>query len=134
MKHALYEITKNIPPPAVTIRSKTNGITHLVRRMKKGESALIPFKQVNSARLAAKREGIALVWQRVGKGTTARIWHVGKAEATPEAKPTVYVQKVTSQGPAIKRKYTRRHANLTAKLPRAAGAPPLFTGPEKRPE
>lgn len=105
MKHALYQITKNIPPPAVCIRSKGNGISALVRSLKKGDSVLIPFKQVQAAKQAGRQAGIETVWQRVGRGDSARIWHVGWTEQAK--KETV-------------RKFTRRHAILTAKMPRAA--------------
>lgn len=105
MKHALYEITKNIPPPIVSHKSKTNGIAHLVRTMKKGDSALVLTKQVQAAKASALKEGIVLVWQRIGKGTSSRIWHVGFTEQ--EKQKTV-------------RKYTRRHAILSAQLPRVS--------------
>jgi hypothetical protein len=89
MKHALYEITRGIPAPIVSHKSKTNGIAHLVRSMKKGDSALVLAKQAQSAKQAARNAGVMLVWQRVGKGTTVRIWHMGVAK--PSVKPVTGV-------------------------------------------
>ncbi len=103
MKHALYEITRGIPAPIVSHKSKTNGIAHLVRSMKKGDSALVLAKQAAGAKQAARIAGITLVWQRVGKGTTVRIWHMGAVK-----QPKTFVQKVTNQGPAIVRTSTKQ--------------------------
>lgn len=168
MKHALYQITKNIPPPAVSLKSRQNGLAHLIRTMKKGDSMLIPHKQLGSAKNAAHRERISLAHQRIGIGKTTRIWHMGKlpeqpidstdtkvkAGKKPWSKKSDYwspknaamrsanaklaalrraQNRVAAAEPKPKRKYTRRHAKLTPRLPRAAGAP-LFTGPEARPE
>jgi hypothetical protein len=111
MKHALYEITRGIPAPIVSHKSKTNGIAHLVRSMKKGDSALVLAKQAQSAKQAARNAGVMLVWQRVGKGTTVRIWHMGAAK--PEAKLLTAISQsrgLDATKPAItkQRPYTKR--------------------------
>lgn len=150
MKHALYEITKGIPAPAVSIKSKTNGISHLLLKMKKGESVLIPTKQMGGARNAAKRYNLVLVHQKIGTGIHTRLWYMGpRPQDATDTSVKPVVSRPRRKG-KVRRKYTKRsaywasgeaktkmltarkykvrHAKLSAKAPRAQG--PLFTKPE----
>ena len=76
MKHALYSVTKNIPIPNAVPKSHVRGPTALLSTMKKGDSVMIPTKQVQSFKQAASRLRMGLVSARVGKGANSRLWFV----------------------------------------------------------